>query len=117
MKVKEFLMKEFFMTNAYVIGESNLNLAKMCLSRIRDIAARGASSNNPENVGYALQELTQVLFERTGSQERMFEPVSAELLTGLRNLHEELALVDSLSESMAASDHGGCSIGFHPTHN
>jgi hypothetical protein len=43
------------MTNAYIIPESNLNLAKKCLSLIRDIAARGASSSNPENVGYALQ--------------------------------------------------------------
>lgn len=105
------------MTNAYVLCESNLNLAKKCLSLIRDIAERGASSNNPENVGYALQELSQVLFERTGSQERAFEPISAELLTGLRNLHEELAFVDSSSESMAASDHGCCSNGFDPTRN
>jgi len=63
------------MTNAYVICESNLNLAKKCLSLIRDIAARGASSN------------------------------------------EELALVDSLSESMAASDHGCWSNPFDPRNN
>jgi hypothetical protein len=69
--------------NAYLIPDSNLNLARKCLALIRDIA---------------LQELNQVLFERTGSQERAFEPVSAELLAGLRNLHEELALVDSFSD-------------------
>ena len=105
------------MTNAFIIDEPNLSLAKKCLTLVRDIAARGASSDLPEHVGYALQELSQVLFERTGSHYRAFEPISAELLAGLRNLHEELALVDSFSQSMAASDYGCCSNPFDTTHN
>jgi hypothetical protein len=104
-------------TNGFVFPTSNLSLAKKCLALIRDIAARGASSQNPDNVGYALQELSQVLFERTGSHERAFEPISAELLVELRNLHEELALVDSFSQSMAASEQECRSNGFDPTRN
>lgn len=58
-----------------------------------------------------------MLFERTGSQERVFEALSAELLNGLSNLHEELVLVDSLSQSMTASDHGSSSNGSDVTQN
>ncbi len=46
-----------------------IDTARNCLALISAIAARGASSPDPEHVGYALEELTQVLFERTGSQE------------------------------------------------
>jgi len=41
-------------TNAFVLPESNLKLAKKCLALIRDIAAQGACSDNPEHIGYAL---------------------------------------------------------------
>ena len=47
---------------------NNMELAKKCLALVRDIAARGASSRNPDHVGYALQELSQVLLERTGTE-------------------------------------------------
>jgi len=49
-----------------LVGADNIAMAKKCLELIRDIAERGARSHNPENIGHALQELTQVLFERTG---------------------------------------------------
>jgi hypothetical protein len=88
-----------------VIGPHNIKLAKRCLALISDIAGRGACSQNPEHIGYALQELTQVLLERTGNNDRLFEPVPANQIRDLPWLHEELAFVDSLSQSMMASRH------------
>jgi hypothetical protein len=76
---------------------------------IRDIAARGALSSDPEHVGYALQELTQVLLERTGSEDRYFEPIPATLIEGLDKLREELDFVDGFSQDMAHKD----SLGNH----
>ena len=86
-------------------GSNNIELAKRCLALISDIAGRGACSQNPEHIGYALQELTQVLVERTGSSDRLFEPVPAHEIRDLPWLHEELDFVDSLSQSMMASHH------------
>jgi hypothetical protein len=83
----------------------NIELAKSCLRRISDIAARRACSEDPENVGCALQELTQALFERTGSGERLFAPVSADCIQNLDQLLGELAFIDSCSQSMSASRH------------
>ena len=82
---------------------NNIELAKRCLALISDIAGRGACSQSPEDIGYALQELTQVLVERTGSDERLFEPIPADEIHDLPWLHKELALVDSFSQGMAAS--------------
>jgi hypothetical protein len=82
---------------------NNIDLAKRCLALISDIACRGAGSQSPEHVGYALQELTQVLFERTGNNNRLFEPIPADEIRGLQQLHEELDFVDACSQSMAAS--------------
>jgi hypothetical protein len=84
-------------------GSNNIELAKRCLALIRDIADRGACSHTPEHIGYALQELTQVLVERTGSDDVIFEPIPADEIRGLRQLHEELDFVDSCSRTMAAS--------------
>jgi hypothetical protein len=82
----------------------NVDEAKQCLRLIRDIAERGANSWNPAHVGYALQELSQVLLERTGVEDRQFEPVSAGELKDLSKLREELEFVNSGSESMAIAD-------------
>ena len=90
--------------NAIRNGAYNMSMAKKCLELIRDIAERGARSNNPENVGYALQELTQVLFERTGSDDILFDPVSADKLSGLDKLYEELDYVDAGSQDFARLD-------------
>jgi hypothetical protein len=49
----------------------NVKLARKCLGLIRDIADRGAMSWDPEIVGYALQELSQVLLERTRTEDRI----------------------------------------------
>jgi hypothetical protein len=50
------------------------------------------------------RKLSQVLLERTGTEDRVFEPVSASELRELRALYEELGLVDSFSQCMAVSD-------------
>jgi hypothetical protein len=68
----------------------NVEMARKCLGLIRDIADRGASSWDPNTVGYALQELSQVLLERTGTEDRMFEPISAEEIGDLSALYAEL---------------------------
>jgi hypothetical protein len=84
-------------------GSNNIELAKRCLALISDIAGRGACSHSPEYIGYALQELTQVLVERTGSDERLFTPIPADEIRDLRLLHEELDFVYSCSQSMSTS--------------
>ena len=84
-------------------GANNIAMAKKCLELIRDIAERGACSHNPENIVYALQELTQVLFERTGSPDILFEPVSAEKLTDLDRLYTELEFVNGCSQDLTWS--------------
>jgi hypothetical protein len=62
------------MSTILFTNPTNLDLAKKCLALIRDVAARGACSEDPGLIGYALQELTQVLLERTGIEDRLFEP-------------------------------------------
>ena len=81
-------------------GMENVFMAKKCLELIRDIAERGICSHNPENVVYALQELTQTLFERTGSEDRVFEPVSAEEIPDLDWLYKELDFVNGCSQDL-----------------
>ena len=51
---------------------NKLEVAKKCLRMISDIATRAADSNDAEHISYAIQELSQVLFERTGSEERLY---------------------------------------------
>ena len=80
--------------------QKNIEAARQCLALIRDIADRGASSWDPDQVGYALQELSQVLFERLGTDERNFEPVSAGEIRDLAYLHKELAWIDGFSRDM-----------------
>ena len=79
-------------------------LAKKCLELVRDIAARAACSANPEHIGYALEEVSQVLFERLGTEERRFEPVPAGQISDLQARWTELDWVDCSSQSMAASE-------------
>ena len=81
---------------------TNMDLARRCLALIADIASRGACSQNPDDVGYALQELTQVMIERTGIEERIFMPIRPDEMRDLQYLKEELAFIDSCSQSMAA---------------
>jgi hypothetical protein len=79
-------------------SSANVEMARKCLGLIRDIAERGALSWDPQCVGYALQELSQVLLERTGTEDRLFEPVAAGELRGLDKLLMELAFVDGVTQ-------------------
>ena len=85
-------------------AKQNLEHARACLTLIRDIAERGASSAAPENVGYALQEVTQVLLERTGTEERIFEPVPADEIGSLKALQVELEFVNCSSQDLATAE-------------
>ena len=82
---------------------ATFELAQKCLIAIRDIADRAVRSLDPENMGYAIQELTQVLVERTGNDERLFEPVSIEQINDLPKLYAELDFVDGCSQDLVAS--------------
>ena len=82
------------------IGDDRIELAKKCLRLIARIAERGARSQSPANIGYVLQELSQVILERTGTEDRVFEPVDADELHDLTRLYGELDFVD-----VCSSDH------------
>jgi hypothetical protein len=84
-------------------GEDNIKLARLCLRLIAKIAQRGASSQSPEQIGYALQELTQVLFERTGDESRVFEPVEPSQISDLPKLFDELDFVNCAAEGLKAA--------------
>lgn len=81
----------------------NNKLARKCLGLISEIADRGARSQDPQQIGYALQELTQVLFERTGNDDRVFAPVPPSEVSDLRQLYTELDWVNCLSRDMMTS--------------
>ena len=83
------------------MGQLQVEVARKCLGLIRDIAERGVASWDPEDVGYALQELSQVLFERTGIEDRKFEPVFANEIPGLDWLYLELQWVDDFSQDLS----------------
>jgi hypothetical protein len=93
--------------NTTTSGSDRIELAKKCLTLISNIAQRGASSEDPEQIGCALQELTQVLFERTGNHERLFEPIPANEIQDLDYLCSELDFVESCSTSIAAGATNG----------
>jgi hypothetical protein len=80
---------------------SNVNLARECLRLISRIARRGASSTDPALIGYVLEELSQVLFERSGTEHRAFEPIPADQIGGLQKLREELEWVDRFGQDHA----------------
>jgi hypothetical protein len=89
--------------NSTNLSSERLELARKCLRLIRDIAKRGASSCNADDVGYALQELSQVLQERTGMEDRLFEPIPADQIGNLRALYIELEFVDCVSQDLCAA--------------
>jgi len=84
-------------------NSGNVELARKCLGLIRDIADRCASSSDTEVVGYGLEELSQVLLERTGRGDRAFEPIPAEEISGLAALQEELEFVNIVSQDLCAA--------------
>ena len=85
-------------------SEARIELAKTCLRIIGRIAERGARSQNPEIIGYAIQELSQVLLERTGTKDTIFEPVRADQINDLTWLYGELDFVDAISSDLIAPE-------------
>ena len=82
----------------------NVETARKRLGLIRDIADRGASSWDANAVGYALQELSQVLLERTGTEDRIFEPIPADEIANLAELYVELVWVDRFTREQRGTD-------------
>jgi hypothetical protein len=90
-------------TQVRPVDVANNELARECLTLIGEIASRGARSCDPEQIGYALQELSQVLLERTGTEDTVFEPVPSDQIGGLSKLHEDLDFVNCGSQDLKAS--------------
>src|SRR5260370_41147277 len=85
-------------------SKARIELAKTCLRLIGRIAERGARSQNPEIIGYAIQELSQVLLERSGTKDTIFEPVRADQINDLTWLYGELDFVDAISSDLIAPE-------------
>ena len=85
-------------------SEDRIELAKKCLRLIAQIAEQCARSQNPEVIGYALQELSQVLLERTGTRDTIFEPVRADQIDDLTRLCGELDFVDVSSSDLISRE-------------
>jgi hypothetical protein len=76
------------------VNSARVSLARKCLLLISEIAALGAVSQDPEDVGSMLPGLAQVLCERSGSAEKRFEPVSPDYIPALCRLHQRLEVVN-----------------------
>lgn len=83
---------------------TNVELARKCLALIRDTAEWGALSWDPADVGYALQELSQVLLERAGTEDRVFEPVPANEIYDLSSLLSELQWIEDFRRERIAGN-------------
>jgi hypothetical protein len=84
---------------------SNVDLARKCLGLIALIAMRGAlSAGGPSRVVYALQELSQVLYERTGDERTIFPMMPIESIRRLKELHEELDFLNDCSVDSFTTD-------------
>jgi len=79
-----------------ITDSARVELARECLTLISSIAERGALTYDPEQVSYALEELSQVLFERSGSEEILFEPSGPHVVGDLNKLLGELRFVDDI---------------------
>lgn len=90
------------------VAATRMENAKKCLAWMARIAAQGACSEDPQHVGYVLEELSQVLFEQSGSEDRVFEPIPANQIRNLERLLEELELVNAFSSDMAGLDSLEC---------
>ena len=90
-------------TPEYSVVADKDELARECLKLISKIADRGARSSYPSQIGYALQELTQVLLERTGNDDRVFEPVLPNQIGDLPKLYAELEWVNCSAQDLMAS--------------
>src|ERR1700683_1743713 len=81
-------------------GSDKMELANEWLWLLSDIAKCGARSQDPVQVEFALQELSRLLIERTGTEEILFEPSEAQRMISLEKLLENLEFVDPLSREL-----------------
>jgi hypothetical protein len=80
--------------------ETDLELVKKCLTLISRIAARGASSPDPDHVRYTLLELTYALDHARKAKGYSVDDFDTDCR--LASLHQELDFIDSTSEPMTA---------------
>jgi hypothetical protein len=79
------------LTESEALG--TVDLARKCLGLAGKIAARGRG----------LPTRSEVFFERTGSEDRVFEPVAAYRIGGLKALFEELTWIGQRIERPMSS--------------
>ena len=85
-------------TPAPIDNAANILLAQECLMMISNMAARGARSLDPERIGYILQELSQVIGERNGSKDIVFELMPPQRIPDLPHLHAALSFMHGISQ-------------------
>ncbi|MFN7992745.1 MAG: hypothetical protein U0Q18_04050 [Bryobacteraceae bacterium] len=85
---------------------SAAGLARHCLMLIRSVATQGIISPNSEIVEYALQELSQVLVERTGIEEFVFDLVDSDEIRDLAFYLDRLYHLAQSSRALAYRDEG-----------
>ena len=84
--------------------DKNLDLVRRCLTLISRIAARGASSVDPEDASDILFELSYTLESYPYRAWILEPPISQKGIYQLHRLHEELDYADSTSTGYTARD-------------
>jgi hypothetical protein len=84
--------------------DKNLDLVRRCLTLISRIAARDASSSDPQDVSDFLAELTCALQRYPYAYGTLEPPISAKGIYSLQRLLEALDYTDSTSREYTASD-------------
>jgi len=84
--------------------DKNLDLVRKCLTLISRIAARGASSPDPDHVSDTLFELSCALETNPYGSGTLEPPISPKSIRQLERLHQELDFIDSTSTGYTARD-------------
>jgi hypothetical protein len=78
-------------------------LARKCLRLIRDIAHAGSCAQSPNDVGTALEDVSQIIFERTGIKGQFFAPTSPDCIPDLHTLYDQLKPMEPLAQMWGTS--------------
>ena len=84
--------------------DNNLDLVRRCLTIISRIAARGASSPDPDHVRDTLFELSHALQKCSYDARTLEPPASLGGFYRLLKLHQDLDFIDSTSTGYTARD-------------
>jgi len=84
--------------------DKNLDLVRRCLTLISRVAARGASSPDPEHVSDTLFELSYALEKCSYDARTLEPPASLKGIYRLDKLHRDLDFIDSTSTGYTARD-------------